>query len=76
MAPIQVDAMTAIRLVSGTLLAGIWGVIAWVLLHRRQIRTTVERNDAMPRPTPKRNFLFLLALVAGALTCLLIYMMK
>ena len=68
--------MTAIRLVSGTVLAAMWGVIAWTLLHGRRLKATVERNDAMPRPTPKRNFLFLLGLVVVALTGLLLYLMK
>jgi hypothetical protein len=68
--------MTAIRLVSGTVLAAMWSVVVWTVLHRRQIRAVVERNDAMPRPTPRRNFFLLLGIVLTATTVLLLYLMK
>jgi hypothetical protein len=68
--------MTAVRLVSGSFLVALWAVVGWAILHRGRIRQMVLQNDAMPRPTPKRNFLLLLGVSVTALSVLLLYLMK
>jgi hypothetical protein len=68
--------MTPLHMIAGLVLVAVWAVVGWTLLHRAQIRQTIERNDAMPRPTPKRNFLLLLGVSVTAFTVLLLYLMK
>ena len=68
--------MTVMRLVCGSILTVMWSVAITAIARHRRIERSVEKNDAIPRPTAKANFLLLLAVVFIGLSALLIYVMK
>lgn len=64
--------MSFLKIAAAIMLVLLFSAAGWVLSHLQQIKCDLLANDLMPRPTPRRNFLFLLTVAFIALSGLLI----
>lgn len=65
--------MTALKIIAGLMLLALWGGVAWTIDHHRRIERELVKDEAMPRPGPRANFLVLVCAVLTGLSGLLLY---
>ena len=66
--------MLALKLLGGCFLICVWTGVGWLIAHRRRIERELVQDEAMPRPTPKANFLVLIGAVLTGLSGLVLYL--
>ena len=64
--------MPVLKIAAAVLLVLLLGGVGWILTHLRRIKRELLANNAMPRPGPGSNLLFLLVIVFIALSGLMI----
>lgn len=52
----------------------LWSGLCWVFLHQRGIRRELIKDEAMPKPGPRTNFLVLVGAVVTGLSGLMLYL--
>ena len=65
--------MTGIKAIAVLILLGLLGGLGWVITHLRGIKRELQADEAMPKPSPRANFLLLVAVVLTALSALMTY---
>jgi hypothetical protein len=67
--------MTVIKAVAAVALAGLLVGLGWIVTHLTRIKRELRADEAMPKPSPRTNFLLLASVVVTALIGLMIYLL-
>ncbi len=67
--------MTAVKVVTAVVLLGLLVGLGWVVTHLSKIKRELQADEAMPKPSPRTNFLLLVTVVLTALIGLMIYLL-
>ncbi len=66
--------MSAVRIVAVLVLVALWTIVGWVIAHHLRVSRELVKDEAMPRPAPRANFLVLISTVVLGLSGVLIYL--
>ena len=67
--------MSALKIIAGLALVALWTIAGWVIAHHVGISRELVKDEAMPRPGPRANFLVLICTVVTGLSGVLIYLL-
>lgn len=65
--------VTFAKIIAAVVLLSIWSVVGWIVAHKRGISRELVKDEAMPQPGPRTNFLLLVGVVLTGFSGLLLY---